>query len=166
MALTKRKTIIIIAVSLVVLIISLILILYLLGDCNGVDDRVMIDSDGVVSEEYEVNSLELYPGADHKFEVSISTKVSGNFNVTLNFSEISDGGLKPFIIVDIIYNDELVKSERLSTLLNGDAITFEGEVKTSRSSNLKIIYKMPIETDDTAQDTTASFNVGLKIDRK
>lgn len=158
------KKIIAIAIPVLILIVAVILIIYLLSDCNGVDGTIVIESDGVASEEITVENLELYPGDCKTVELAILSKVSGTYNFSLKFNEVADGGLKQFVIVDVYYDDEIISSETLSSLLGGKDINFDCNVEVSTRSVLKIIYKMPIETDDTAQDTTSSFIVALKIE--
>lgn len=160
------KKIALIAIPIVVIIVAIFLIIYLLGDCNGGKGTVSIESNGKVSEEYTVSNLKMYPGSQEVNELLIKSKVSGNFEIDLEFSEITSGELKNFVMVEVLFDGELKANERLSSLLDGNKITFGCEINSSSRSSLIIIYKMPIETGDTAQDTTASFNVGLKIDKK
>ncbi len=162
----KTKKILFIAIPILVTVVATFLILYFLGDCNGNKGTVTIDKDGEVSEEYVITNLALYPGSQELMELNVKSKLSGNFEVALEFSEIDDGGLKNFITVEILFDGEVKVIKNLYELLDGNKITFDCKINSSIRSNLKIIYKMPIETDDTAQDTTASFNVGLKIDKK
>lgn len=162
----KTNKILFVAIPIVVTILAIFLILYFLCDCNGNKGTITIDKGGEVSREYVVTNLALYPGNQEVTELNVKSKLSGNFEVTLEFREINDGALKNFVTVEVLFDGEVKVIKNLCELFDGNKITFDCNISSSSRSNLKIIYKMPIETGDTAQDTTASFNVGLKIEKK
>ena len=163
----KTKSITLLLVSMVLIsVMAISLIFYVEGDVPRLSETVTVSSDGVAEETLTVQSLTINPGETRECYVFLRSELSGGFLVKVTFDEISDNGLKPFVNVIVYIDDEAVYDGPLTDLLANTAVSFLENLDDSAPSILKIQYKMPVETGNDAQGTTASFYIKIKIEKE
>ena len=161
----KIKSLASLVVALLLLsVMAIILIFYVEEDLPRLCETVTVTSDGVLEETLVVDALTINPGDKRECVIFLKSELDTDFDVTLKFEESFDGGLKPFIDVEIFSGDERVYIGVLAELLSGQAVEFNEDL-SNQPTLLKIIYKMPVQTGDEAQNTTASFYIRLKIQK-
>lgn len=161
----KIKSLASLVVALLLLsVMAIILIFYVEEDLPRLSETVTVTSDGVLEETLVVDDLTINPGEKRECVIFLKSELDTDFDVTLKFEESFDGGLKSFIDVEIFSGDERVYIGVLAELLSGQAVEFNEDL-SNQPTLLKIIYKMPVQTGDEAQNTTASFYIRLKIQK-
>ncbi len=161
----KTKSLAALVVALLLLsIMAIILIFYVEEDLPRLSETVIVTSDGVLEETLVVDDLTINPGEKRECVIFLKSELDTDFDVTLKFEESFDGGLKPFIDVEIFSGDKKAYSGSLTELLSGQAVEFNEDL-SNKPTLLKIVYKMPVQTGDEAQNTTASFYIRLKIQK-
>ncbi len=163
----KTKSITLLLVSMVLIsVMAISLIFYVEGDVPRLSETVTVSSDGVAEETLTVQSLTINPGEKRECYVFLRSELEGDFSVKVTFDEISDYGLKPFVDVIVYCDDKAVYDGTLTDLLSGTAVSFLENLDAETPSVLKIQYKMPVETGNDAQGTTASFYIIIKIEKE
>ncbi len=162
----KTKSITILFISLALMsVMAISLIGYFTGGAEKLSETVIVEGDGVVDKTLSVSSLTLNPGEEVEYEILLKSEIDGSFTVSLDFIEMVDGGLNSFVNVEISSNDNAVHDGTLRDLLSSTAISFEEILDAKAPVKIKITYKMPVETGNEAQGTTASFNIRLIIQK-
>ena len=88
----------------------------------------------------------------------------GVYAAAVCFDEVTDGGLKNFIIVTIKNGDTVIYEDGLTQTLSGDNVVFNCDIKANETYVLDIKYLMPIEAGNDAMNTRASFNIEFTIE--
>lgn len=162
----KTKSINLLMVALLVSSILLAcMIFYITGEETKLSQTITVSVDGVVNETLIVDDLEINPGEKREWNIFLKSHVGGKFKTLVSFEEIADNGLKQFVNVEISFNEQAVYDGTLTDLLSGSTVSFNNELDNSNSNVLKIIFKMPVETGNEAQKTTADFHVKVEIEK-
>ncbi|MBR2322030.1 MAG: hypothetical protein IKA54_00335 [Clostridia bacterium] len=163
----KTKSIALLFVSMILIsVMAISLIFYVEEDVPRLSETVTVSSDGVAEETLTVQSLTINPGETRECYVFLRSELEGDFSVKVTFDEICDNGLKPFVDVIVYIDDEAVYDGTLTNLLANTAVSFLENLDSETPSILKIQYKMPVETGNDAQGTTASFYIKIKIEKE
>lgn len=163
----KNKSVNILIISFLLLgIISVMLITFLGKAKDDFQNDITIDSDGVTESVLSVQDLKLNPTESKEYSVNLVCAASGTYDVTLDYEEKKDGGLKPFVEVSVKANDETVYEGTLLALLGGDErIEFEGELFQEEPLVVTVRYEMPQDVGNEAQGTYSDFDIHLKIEK-
>ncbi len=160
----KTKSINLLMVALLLTsILSGCFLFYITGEETKLSETITVSVDGVLNETLTVEDLEINPGEEREWNIFLKSHVGGEFETSVSFEELADNGLKQFVDVAVYYNDQTVYDGTLTDLLSGNTVSFNNELDESNSNVLKIIFKMPIETGNEAQNTTADFYVKVEI---
>ncbi len=146
-------------------VMAISLIFFVKTDVPKLSETVTVSSDGVAEEALTVQSLTINPGETRECYVFLRSAMDGKFKANLTFEELNDGGLKSYVNVELFLNDQSVYDGSLTDLLLGTPVTFNTDLDATDHTLLKITYKMPVETGNEAQGTTASFDIRLKIEK-
>ncbi len=157
-----RKELRVLIVSLcVIILVAILLIIFLTGEQENFEKNVTITTDGKVSETLTFEKLDLKPGESVEYTINVKCAVDGEYDVLLEFVQTKNGGISPFVNVDIDYNGN-VKSERLDKLfLSAKAVELVCTLSEKEVQQIKIKYTMPYEVENEAEDTWSIFNVVL-----
>ena len=123
---------------------------------------VTLTQDGIAKETLSIEALSLRPGSKVQSEATITCEASGNFTFLISFSETEDSPLKEFIQVVVKVGEDLLGEYSLAELLGGQTMDFTRTVEMGKSFVLSLLYKMPLDVDDTAQGLEAKFTVNIE----
>lgn len=129
--------------------------------------RVNVKGDGVTTETFSCGELALTPAQTKELEIELYCKANGSYDVTLWLTEKSDGGLKNFVLVEVLADGEQVHEGGLSDLLKEDvAVKFDSILHDNKATVITIRYTMPEDMGNEAQNTYAAFDITIKIEKK
>ena len=122
-----------------------------------------IGRDGEASDTLEINELGLIPGSQMEYTVHMTSRIAGDYTLTLDFEEIAESPLKDFVIVELLHDGVLLTSAPLHEALEGEALTSACYLSAEDTSDLIVRFKMPVEVGDEAKNLTASFEINLQV---
>lgn len=128
------------------------------------EDGITVTENGVTESVMEVRDLVLTPTAKKEYHVNLYCEATGGYNISLDYREKHDGGMKNFVVVKVSLGDKQVYEGMLSELLDEDiTIDFPGELHADDPLTLTFSYEMPREIGNEAQGTSADFDIVIKI---
>ena len=161
----KDRSIAILVISMLVLtMMAVMLVVFIDKAHDDFHDSITVTKEGVTEKTLTVSDLMLNPTEKRTYEVSMTCPASGTFDVTLDYTETVNGGLKHFVNVEIYGNEELIYDGNLLELLDTDKIVeFQTELHATNPTVIKFVYEMPYETGNEAQSTYADFDIDVTI---
>ena len=157
----KQKSITILTVSLIVLgMLGVMLIVYVNQAHEEFKESVQVNESGVTEQVLVVRDLMLNPAEKKQYEVELTCLASGQFDITLDYDEIENGGMKPFVNVRIFCEEQELYSGTLVDLLdNGRTVVFREALHATEPLVLCMVYEMPYETGNEAQEKLIRRNL-------
>lgn len=159
----KRRTRNILILTLCVyVLIGIAFFFYIRTVQNDFPKEITVEVNGTTTSLLKIGEFNLKPGEDREYVVNLKSKVSGDYKINLDFTEITYSELKRFINVGIIVRDDESYYRTLSELLDSEEkIEFMSSLKWDVATRILIRFHMPIEVGNEAQGTVADFNVVL-----
>ncbi len=163
----SKRNIAILSVAMILLTLTAIMLMFLIDRAHeNFDDDVTVTVNEVTTSSVPVRNLYLTPGDKKEYKVNVLCDASGHYNLYLDYREEHDGGMKPFVNVEIWCEgiEEIVYEGPLTDLLDGEEIiTLDGDLNSRDPLEIKIYYEMPLTTGNEAKGTSADFNIILSI---
>ncbi len=103
----------------------------------------------------------LAPGMSSTYTIRLEADDHQTFQNNLVFRTVKRDSLAPFVVVTVSVNDKQVDSAVLADYLAGREIDFDVTFDETDTAFIKIMYTMPEETGDEAQNTAADFEMVL-----
>ncbi|MGN1078138.1 MAG: hypothetical protein ACI4ST_06440 [Candidatus Gallimonas sp.] len=129
--------------------------------------KIEVKIDGVTEETLSVKELELNPSGTKEYEIELFCAAEGEFGVELIYTEKRDGGMKNFVRVTVLSGGDVAYEGGLSALLDeGERVSFDCTLAADKAVKVVIRYSMPAETGNEAQNTSAAFDVTVRIRKK
>lgn len=164
----KSKGINLLIVSLLLLgMLGISMIVFVEDAHDEFKQAVQVNEEGVTKETVTVNDLMLNPTEKKEYEILLTCPASGTFDLSLDYEEKKNGGMKPFVRVTITCEDAILFEGTLAELLDGDhAVSVQCELEAEKALALHICYEMPYEVGNEAQGTFADFEIHLTIEKR
>ena len=164
----KSKSIWILIISfIVVAFISIAIIFNNLDARSEFTNSVKIDGSGYAEKEFEIRNLQLHPNESKSYTVEVAPEFGGEFEISIVYREIEDGGLKEFVHVSIAIDGKEIETCSLKNLLEGKSnIVLLQTFDEKQPLKLTVTYIMPYEVGNEAQGAYADFDVTLIFDKK
>ena len=160
----NRSINILIVALLLAAVMSVMLIVFIEEAHNNFEKNITVEANGVTESVIPVRDLQLVPTEKKEYSVNLVCEASGGYFVFLDFVEKKDGGMKPFVVVTVSCDGELVYKGSLAELLDTDKIVeFVSTLEADDPSVITFEYQMPRETGNEAQGTYSDFDVKLSI---
>ena len=151
---------ILLVVGSIMIIVGIALMTWMLATEDERNNIIVKLSDGG-SEIVEFEALALVPGEQCEYMVKLKNTNADEYDLSLDFVEIEEGTLKNFARVKIISGDETVYDELLCDALEDENITFPIDFNVFRNTEFKIVYYLPIEIGNEAENAEALFKLIL-----
>lgn len=162
----KIKSINILLVSICLLgIMAVMLSVFLTKAHNDLRESITVSANGVTQKTLEINDLTLIPTQKKEYQISLSCEASGTYDLTLEYDEKLDGGMKDFVNVTVRCNGVDVYRGGLASLLDGENVTFDAYLTKNDPTVIAFTYEMPAEVGNEAKGTAADFNINLMIEK-
>ena len=161
----KNRSINMLIVGLLVLgLLATALIAFLIKAKENFPKNIKVRENGVTESILPIRDLKLTPSESKEYSVDLVCDASGLYHIYLDFEELTDGGMKPFVHVSVSADGALIYEGELAALLDGDEVLyFQGDLFATDPLVLTICYLMPYEIGNEAQGTYADFDIHLKI---
>ena len=161
----KKKTFISIIITLSMITLAAICTcLFMLNAYFKFKNTVTVKADGVTQATVSVSDLSLTPSQSKEYEINFVCDVAGTFSVELDYQEKDDGGMKDFVDVSVYAEGACVYEGGLAYLLQPDSlVTFNSTLHAKTPNAVKIVYAMPSETGNDAKNTSATFDILVRI---
>lgn len=160
----KEKSLNMLLVAMVLLsLLAVMMIMFLYRADLKFENSITVTENGVTESILTVKDLTLTPGAARDYHVNLVCDATGLYHIIVDYEEVHDGGMKDFVDVRIMFGEREIFNGCLGRLLDGEIVTFDGELDHSEPLVLSFYYEMPIETGNEAQGTSADFDIVLTI---
>ncbi len=157
----KRSTNIILNAAVCIMILVIIvecIIAITLAFNSGKDSNIDVNIKEGETSIVEFEKLGLIPGESTEYKINLSTEAGTTDCIYINFDETQDSPLKDFVKAKISINGEVICDELLSVLFNADDITYAVDLN-SADCEIVIVYYMPLEVGNEAENAEAWFNL-------
>ena len=114
----------------------------------------------------EFENLCLIPGQQYEYNAFLESDRRSDFILYLDFNELEDKTLKHFAHARIEINGEEICDELLVNLFEGEALATKVDFSATKLVELKIVYYLPDEVGNEAQEAEALFKLNLTIDNE
>ena len=163
----KNKSINMLIVALLMAGVMAVMLFVFIEDAHDkFEENITVDANGVTETLLEVRDLQLIPTQKSEYSVNLVCAASGDYYVYLDYIEEKDGGMKPFVVVNVSCDGKELYSGRLEELLDTDlVIEFEEKLEADEPRVITFVYEMPYETGNEAQGTYADFDIKLTINK-
>ena len=124
---------------------------------------VTLNDDGV-EQELEMSANGLIPGDSREYTLNLKGQSTGDYSLNFAFVVLNDGALKDFVKVTLQCGDKS-DTYNLSDLLGGQVATLKIKTIAKQTTVVKVIYSIPSEVGNEAQNATVDFTVNLSADK-
>jgi len=142
----------------VMILIGVALIIYILSTVNN-HNIIKVNIRDNATQVVEFQDLCLIPGEKCEYTISIGSDTSDKYKVELAFHEIAENTLKNYVHIKIETNEEIVCNQLLATLFDNNNITLFVDLTEDKKNDIKIIYYLPEEIGNEAQNAEANFEL-------
>ena len=146
---------IIVIISIVLSLTGVVVWGTLQNNNNKLEETTVIKVNGETNKTLKSEIKGFYPGKTADYVILFSGKAAQEYSISLNFFGDNGVALKKHIIVGISTKNGTIEKP-LEELLAGELINLGRGI-----TDIKITYKMPIDTGDEAQGASISFCVEL-----
>jgi hypothetical protein len=126
------------------------------------DDVVKLDTGETSVIGFE--NLCLIPGQKYVYTTYLESDRLGESVIHLDFAEVQERTLKNFAYAKVEIDGEEVCDELLAKLFEGEALSANVDFSDTNLVELKIVYYLPIEVGNEAQEAEAIFQLNLTIE--
>jgi hypothetical protein len=153
-----------IACTFILLLLVTVVLGYFIVVRRNFTNTIVIKNNKEIHNIMEVSNLRLLPSESKEYEISLSSRISGDFIITMNYNENKDGGMKEFVDVKIMIKDDVIYDGKLSELFNEEAIlTYKFTVTDGYESKILILYSMDESVGNEAERTYADFEIDFTV---
>lgn len=127
------------------------------------DERNLIDVrlSGDKTKEIYFESLELVPGESCEYTIQLKSTNAKKYDLSFDFVEVEDGGLKNFACVKITSGGEILYDDLILAAFEKNDFVFPVDFKEGKNTEINIIYYMPVDVGNEAKNTNALFKLLL-----
>ena len=124
--------------------------------------EIDLDEDETV-HTVEFENLCMIPGESSKYTLRLRNKGNKDFDLSFSFNETEQGALKNFVRVQIVAKGEVLSDDLLADLFESQTHVLPFSLENAESFDVEIIYYMPSEVTNEAQNSEASFNLVIQV---
>ena len=161
----KNKSLGMLVVVMLLLVLMAVVVNVFLGKAKeDFPNDITVKESGVTESIMEMRDLKLNPTESKEYEVNLFCAASGEYDITLDYEELADGGMKPFVDVTVTVGEEKIYEGRLEELLSeGMTVEFVGVLEAKDPLTVTFNYLMPYDIGNEAQGPYSDFDVHIKI---
>ena len=119
------------------------------------EDRTVIDVDLEVRRDFK--ELCLIPGEEVAYTIKLNNNKGSKYDLHLDFVEEEDRALKKYARVKIESAGEVVYDELLADAFQAPDVIFPISFKESSNNEFTIVYYLPIDIGNEAENAMATF---------
>lgn len=149
----------IVVLSIFILIGILLMLLLPSAEENTNVIKVKLDSEN--SELIEFENLNLLPAQQTEYTVVLKKITDSKYDLRIEFCEIEDKNLKNFAYVKIESDGNIIYNELLKDAFESEGIMVPVNFKEKTNTEFNVVYYMPEEVGNEAQNAAARFELKL-----
>ena len=160
---SKKYVLPIAAVMLLIVGVALLITVLTTANDDVVQD-ITLSANDITRESLEFSANGLMPGDVREYTINLKGKSAGSYNVMLDFGVVEDGALKNFVDVTVQQGDR-AHTYKLYELLDGKPVSFNCRIGSMQATVIKVIYSMPAEIGNEAQNASVDFAINLTAEK-
>ena len=125
------------------------------------DDVFEIKLANGYTQSVDFGDMSLIPGESRKYELNLTTTISGERDIEFAFEKLSESALARFVYCEITIGDEVICDKRLDMLTDGRTFTYTTDIKMGAPLKVDVRYYMPSSVTNEAQGTTADIRLNI-----
>ena len=146
------------AVLSTLILIGVALMIYVLVAFNN-RNIIKINIENGETQAVEFKKLDLIPGEECNYTLSLSSKVADEYDILLVFRETEEHTLKDYARVRMESNGEVICDKLLAEMFTGNGISLSFRLVKDRSEDIQITYYLPEDVGNEAQNAEAAFEL-------
>ncbi len=154
----KKKAILIIFICLITIAAAGFGAYRLLYKTGG--DALFFVGKKEVTRTVKMKKLSLIPNGEQSQELTVKADASGEFSFTFEFEKTKDGGLAPFVTVEIFLGETSLGEKGLTELLAGEDVFAKTALEQGETVQITFFYRMG-DFGDEAQGTSVGFEIDV-----
>lgn len=163
----KNKIINIIFGSLITLtVIGIVLIIWMIFNPILRNNVIKIEVEDRGEKIVEFKNLNIIPGSKEQYTIRLGTEVESEYEITFDFIEQEDLGLKEYVYVKIEVEDEVICDKLLKEVFEDEAIKFNCKLETKKRYDIEITYYMLESVGNEAKNTESTFELVIEAENK
>lgn len=156
-------------IAAVVLLLAgvVLLALTLASPSNDFIKDVTLNDNGTTQETLEMSANGLIPGDSREYTLNFKGQSTGSYALNFEFVEIRNSFPEDSVKVTFKYGEKEDESATydLLDLLGGQVVTLKLKVVAKRATAVRVIYWLPLEVGNDAQNAAVDFVVNLSADK-
>ncbi len=162
----KTTTNIILGSLITLVVIGIALIIWMLLNPILRNNVIRVDVEDNGEKIVKFESLNIVPGSSDEYTIKLQTEVASTYQISLDFIEEEDLGLKEFVYVKIQMGNEVLCDKLLKDVFTGEPITFECKMELRKKYDLEVTYYMLESVGNEAKNTQTTFDVVIQATNK
>ena len=142
-------------------VVSLIVVWLGYNWLSNPEDTFEIKLSKGYTQSLDLSDLNLVPGESKKYDIDLTTIISGESELEFTFEEMDASPLAEFLYVEIKIGDEVLCDTRLDNLLDGHVVRYTADMQIGEPLNVDVRCYMPANVTNEAQNKTANIRLNI-----
>lgn len=156
----QRRMRVLLVIASVLILIGVLLVCLVFtrkGDSDIIEVRLTDGKTNIV----EFDNLCLIPGESSQYMVKLKRGKAASCDLKLDFVELENSTLKDYARVKIAAGDTVLYDELLATAFESEEMVLPVDFLRRQNTELTIVYYLPIEVGNEAENAEAKFELQL-----
>ncbi len=114
-----------------------------------------------VTRTVKMKKLSLIPGGEQSQSLTVKADATGTYEFSFEFEKTKDGGLAPFVTVEILLGETSLGVKGLDECLSGESFFSQKLLEESETVTASFVYRMAGDADDEAQGKSVGFEIDV-----
>lgn len=159
----KIINITLIVMSIIILIGIVLTVYFLTADKHVI--KISIEPDETESVHFE--KINIVPGDECEYTLLLSSEYEYEYELTLRFEDLDpEQILKDYAYVRMERDGEIICDELLSKAFEGEKLVLSVNFLERETNDIRVIYYMPADVGNEAQNAEANFNLYITATNK
>lgn len=145
-------------VSSILILIGVALTTYMMTTPNQ-RNVINVHIENGKTQAIKFEDLCLIPGEECEYTILLDSVAASNYDLMFDFHETEEKTLKNYAYARIEINDEVICDQLLATLFDGDDMTLPVDLTEDKKTAIKIVYYLPEDVGNEAQNAEAIFEL-------
>lgn len=162
----KKMTNVILGSLITLVVIGIALIIWMLLHPILRNNVIRVDVEENEEKIVKFESLNIVPGSSDEYTIKLQTEVASTYQISLDFIEEEDLGLKEFVYVKIQIGNEILCDKLLKDVFEEEVISFECKMELRKKYDIEVTYYMLESVGNEAKNTQTTFNIVISATNK
>ena len=125
------------------------------------DDVLEIKLSNGYTQSVDFGDMSLIPGESRKYELNLTTTISGEKDIEFAFEKFGESELAKFVYWEITIDDKVVCDKRLDMLTDGRSFVYTANTRIGQPLRVDVRYYMPLSVSNDAQGVSADIVLNI-----